>query len=202
MDLHEALQQVAMLRDQCEEAPGRVVCYRSATIACGGALAIGTAIVQSLVGSNDGSLLSFLTVWILVAAVSSSAVAIEMVARWRSSPSAYRRQQMARAVGQFSPSVLAAATVTAVMVVVAPNATFLLPGLWSVFFSVGVIASRPYVHRDVMWVGLYYLVSGVVAMTVFRGNWSLSPWSMALCFGVGQLANAFALRERSEPNDA
>jgi hypothetical protein len=77
-----------------------------------------------------------------------------------------------------------------------PEHAELLPGLWSVLFSLGIIAS--YRHLPAGTVGLagYYLAAGLVCVICGRDDQALRPWTMALTFGVGQwLAAVILYRE-------
>jgi hypothetical protein len=62
-----------------------------------------------------------------------------------------------------------------------------------VFFSQGVFASCRLLPRPAFAVGVLYLVAGVITLVVARGPDALSPWAMAVPFGVGQLAAAAVL---------
>ena len=79
------------------------------------------------------------------------------------------------AIGQFVPCLVAAAAVTAVLVRVAPEAGWVLPGLWQVFFSQGVFASCRLLPRPAFVVGVFYLVAGIATLLLARGPDALSP---------------------------
>jgi hypothetical protein len=103
------------------------------------------------------------------------------------------RQVTWMAIGQFVPCLVAAAAVTLVIVRVAPLSAWLLPGLWQVFFSQGVFASCRLLPRPAFAVGVFYLGAGIVTLLLARGPYALSPWAMALPFGMGQLLAAAVL---------
>jgi len=69
----------------------------------------------------------------------------------------------------------------------------LLPGLWCLFFSMGVFASRPYLPHGVGWVGLFYLFGGGALLALAPAGLSLEPWGMGAAFGVGQFLLAMVL---------
>jgi hypothetical protein len=97
------------------------------------------------------------------------------------------------AVGQFVPCLVGAAAVTAVFVRVGPDSAWVLPGLWQVFFSQGVFASCRLLPRPAFAAGVFYLFAGITTLTLARGPDALSPWAMAIPFGVGQLLSAAVL---------
>lgn len=95
----------------------------------------------------------------------------------------------------------AGALVTVAVLRAAPATVPLLPGLWAVFYGLGVFASRPYLPRAIGWVALFYLGAGAVLLGLAGEGRSLSPWAMGLVFGPGQLALALVLHwnlERKE----
>jgi hypothetical protein len=105
------------------------------------------------------------------------------------------------AIGQFAPCLCGATAITAVIVRVAPSSAWLLPGLWQVFFSQGVFASCRLLPRSASFVAAFYFVSGIGTMVLARGPDALSPWAMAVPFGVGQLLAAAVLYWTLERTD-
>ena len=75
-------------------------------------------------------------------------------------PSARRTRQV---VGQFLPSLIAGAIISASFVRLMPALVPLLPGLWAICFGIGIFASRPYLPRASGWVALFYYAAGVGA---------------------------------------
>ena len=75
----------------------------------------------------------------------------------------------------------------------APDALWLLPGIWQILFSLGIFASYRLLPRATFGVALFYLVAGVVCLATARGNGALSPWAMGIPFGFGQLYAAAVL---------
>ena len=83
--------------------------------------------------------------------------------------------------------------VTVVLVRHSPQDIALLPGLWQVFFSLGVFASARLLPRPIFAIGGFYLCAGVTVLILSRGAVSLEPWCMGVPFGVGQLVSAAIL---------
>ena len=75
----------------------------------------------------------------------------------------------------------------------APQTLWMLPGLWQIVFSLGFIASCRSLPKPMFAVGTWYLASGLGCLAYANGAYALSPWAMALPFGVGQLAMAALL---------
>ena len=97
-----------------------------------------------------------------------------------------------------APALIAGAAITAVLLRVAADSLWLLPGLWQILLSLGVFASRRSLPRPFAVVGLWYMVCGLACLMLARGDNAFSPWAMAIPFGVGQFMAA-ALIHRYEP---
>jgi hypothetical protein len=69
----------------------------------------------------------------------------------------------------------------------------MLPGLWQVLFGLGIFASWRFLPHAVIWVAVFYLATGLWCLAQAQGQAALSPWAMALPFGVGQLVTAGVL---------
>jgi hypothetical protein len=143
----------------------------------------------------------FLGLWITVAAVSAGVIGYEMKDRTRRLHSHLADEMIAAAVMQFLPAAIAAALLTAVITIFAPQLLWLAPGLWQMFFGVGVFASCRFLPRWMMLVGAWYIATGLASIALAQGPHALSPWSMGLPFGVGQMMVAVVLRFFSEAQD-
>ena len=77
----------------------------------------------------------------------------------------------------------------------------MLPGVWSVLFSLGVFASLPMLPRAAFSIGLHYLLAGLLCLRFAHGEAALAPWTMTLTFGVGQLLSAVILYCTLERSD-
>jgi hypothetical protein len=196
MQLDEALRQISDIRQQMARSEvfrG----YRSATVGCSGVFALLAAVGQPyLVASPGNDLQGYLLLWIGVAFVSCMVAGIEMWWRARASESggaALARQMMLLAVEQFVPSLVIGALLTLCIYQSAPQVAWMLPGLWSLVFSLGIFASYRLLPREVFWVGLYYAACGVGCLLWGQGDSAFSPWLMGVSFGGGQLLGAAIL---------
>ena len=193
MQLHEALDQLSEIRIQIartESFRG----YRSATAAFSGLVAIVAATVQSVaVPEPAADPRGYLLLWVTAAILCVAVTGVEMAVRCRraASPTAVRMTWLA--VEQFLPCTIAGAVLTFVVALRTPQSVWLLPGLWSILFSLGVFASRRLLPRQVVWVGVYYLVCGAFALAFAQGAAAFCPWVMGSLFGGGQLLTATVL---------
>lgn len=204
MELRDALSQIAEIRSRVAAAE-RFRGYRAGPVAITGLLAVVAAAVQPLLVPNPTDEVNrYLWLW-LGTAVAAAAVAGSGI--WlRHSRTADRltKELTWLAVGQFAPCLVAGAVVTVILLKYAPQYACLLPGLWQVFFSLGVFASFRLLPRAVAAVAVVYLMSGAVNLSLAAGPHALAPLAMGLPFGLGQLLSAAVLywnleRPRHDP---
>ncbi len=193
MELREALTQITEIRLQLartEVFRG----YRAMPVAFTGAVALLAALIQSATIKEPSLQIgSYLTLWIGAAVVSGLAAGIEMLMRARDAALSLRRAQTWLAYEHFLPCVAAGALVTVVVVRAAPENVRMLPGLWQIFYSLGIFASCRLLPRPTFWVAVFYLGTGLAVLALGQGETGLSPWTMGFPFGVGQSLAAAVL---------
>ena len=201
MDREEATTRLAIIREQLARSE-TFHGYRSSVVGLSGALAIATAVAQPLLAPAPmEQLAAYLALWISVAAVSAALAGATIVLRLTHDRSRLAREKAWMAIELFAPCLVAGALITTVIFAAAPGASWLLPGLWSICFSLGVFASQRCLTRRVFWVGLYYLVAGAMCLWLGQGRAALSPWMMGIAFGGGQLLAALVLHFSLECRD-
>jgi hypothetical protein len=190
MDLREALTQISEIRQQVartETFRG----YRAAPVAFSGVVAWTAALCQyAWLPAPSANLPAYLSLWIGAALLSMVVTGGFMWMHCQQSRLTVTRSNTALAVGQFLPSVIAGGLVFWVLFYHAPECLWMLPGLWSVLFSLGIFASYRLLPKAVFWVGVHYLGAGIFCLMLAQGDYAFSPWAMALPFGVGQLVAA------------
>ena len=82
---------------------------------------------------------------------------------------------------------------TVVLLRAAPESLWMLPGLWQIFYSLGIFASCRLLPRPTFWVAVFYLGTGLAVLAPARGEAAFSPWAMGLPFGAGQMLAAIVL---------
>lgn len=201
MDLREALTQISEIRQQVARTE-LFQGYRALPVAFSGVLALTTAGFQALCLPEPAqNMPAYLFLWLGAAIISMIATGMEMALHCRYLSSALERSKLQIALGQFLPSIVAGGLVTYVLVEHAPDSTWMLPGLWAIFFSLGIFASCRLLPPATWWVGIFYLAAGTVCLVLAQGEWAFSPWAMGLPFGIGQLATAAILYWTLERTD-
>jgi hypothetical protein len=191
VDVSRALSQIAEIHQQI--AKGEVYRgYRSLPIAVSGVIGILAAALQPrTVDWQDP--LAFVLYWTVVAIVAGAVGSSEIVYNYAAHDDAAHRRRTRRVLGQFLPSVLAAAVISASFVRLSAQLVALLPGLWAICFGIGVFASRPYLPRASGGVALFYYLAGAILLWRAHGAESLSGWWVGATFGAGQLLSALVL---------
>ncbi len=201
MELREALTQIYEIRQQVE----RTECfrgYRAVPVAFSGVLALACAVIQSVwIPDPASQIWAYLGLWVGVALISMVITGMEMLWRCRHATSPLTEVTTQLAVAQFLPAVVAGGLLMIVLAVFSPKNLWMLPGLWSMFFSLGIFASYRLLPRATFWVALFYLVAGLVCLAVAQNEYAFSPWAMGIPFGVGQLLAAATLYWTLERND-
>ena len=137
--------------------------------------------------------MAFVLYWVAIAVCACFVGASEIVYNYVVHDEMLARRRTRRVVGQFLPSLLAGAIVTASFVRLSAALVALLPGLWAICFGVGVFASRPYLPPASGWIAVYFYAAGVALLWMASGQESLSGWSVGGVFGVGQILAACVL---------
>jgi hypothetical protein len=201
MELRDALCQIHEIRQQMARSE-TFRGYRSLTSAGSGSLAwLAAACQPYLVGTPTVDLDRYLLLWVGVAAMSLAMVAIGLWQRvqrvsWSLTGAATRQ-----ALQQFLPCVVIGGLLTLTIYRSAPEVAWMLPGLWSLLYALGIFASHQLLPRQSWIVGLHYTACGIGCLTWGGGPHAFSPWQMAISFGVGQFLAAGILYWNLERTD-
>jgi hypothetical protein len=192
-DLRQALAEISAIRTQVARDT-QFRGYGPISIAASGILALLVAAVQSGFIKDGRDFLPFLLVWAGTALIAVGLTATEMIRRTRRVHTGLANEMIQAAVEQFLPALVVGMLLTAVLIWVAPQELWMLPGLWQLLFSLGVFASCRFLPRQTFAVGIWYLVAGLTCLALQSGPKTFSPWSMGIPFGVGQLLVAGVLQ--------
>ena len=191
MDVSRALSQIAEIHQQI--AKGEVYRgYRPLPVAASGLIGILAASLQPReLPARDP--VAFVMYWCAVAALAGLVGVSEIAYNYVRREDDAERRRTRRVVGQFLPSIVGAAAITASFVHLSASLIPLLPGLWAICFGIGVFASRPYLPRASGFVALFYFAAGIALLWQAHGPESLHGWWTGATFGVGQLLAALVL---------
>jgi hypothetical protein len=192
-DLDKALADILAIRSQI--AAGTAFHgYGPATVAGTGGVALATALAQFLwLDDPSGNPLIFFVGWAVAALISAAMIWTEMLTRTRRHHSGLADAMVLQAIEQFLPAGIAGVLLAAVLWRFAPEALWMLPGLWQLLVSLGVFASVRSLPRTVAFAGAWYFVAGFATLLLASQSHALSPWTMGLPFVIGQLLMAAIL---------
>ncbi|MEP6883319.1 MAG: hypothetical protein ABJC66_01090 [Gammaproteobacteria bacterium] len=170
--------------------------YGPASIAASGLLALLVAAVQAewMTKHANSDITVWLTVWAGTAAVSLMLSGLETFARARRVHPGFAREMIQSAVEQFLPALMVGLLLTVVLLRIAPQECWMLPGLWQLIFSLGVFASCRFLPRQMFAVGVWYLSAGLFCLGAAGTTHAPSAWLMGIPFGIGQLMVAAVLQ--------
>lgn len=190
--IDQALEDLAEIRSSLKRAE-TFRGYRSATILATSLMAwVGCLLQYRWVDPSSPELSQFLAVWVRIALLCAVLSFGEVVVRyWRSGP--MFRHMTRSAVGPMIPALLSGLALTIVIASVAPEVGWMLPGLWSIVFGLGVAASARFLPRLVSLVALYFVVCGLICIALSARGFAYNPWLMGVSFGGGQMLIAFVL---------
>jgi hypothetical protein len=192
-DLQKALADIDAIKRQVARGT-QFRGYGPATIALTGVLAVIAAAIQALWLDNPGDhVTEYLTLWIGTAAVSTALIGAETITRSRRLHSDLADDMIHSAIEQLLPVGVAGALLTFVLLRFAPESLWILPGLWQILFSLGIVASCRVLPRALFAAGAWYLSSGLICIAIAASGYAWSPWLMGLPFGIGQLMMAAIL---------
>jgi hypothetical protein len=204
MTLDDALDQITSIRRQM--AATRVFRgYRCASTLFSALIAIATAVLQHLLIPDAAHHVeAYLELWFSAGTLCFLVVATGMVIRYRRSDSPLDRALAVTAMQQFLPCLIIGGLITYVLADVAWQSMWIVPGLWTIFFGLGILASRPLLPAGTTFVGAFYLLCGLISIEWARQYQPFSPLAMGIPFGVGQAMAAgilYWVLERKENAD-
>jgi hypothetical protein len=206
-NLDRALADITSIRSQL--AAGTMFRgFGPAVIAATGGLALVTAGAQSVWPDELArEPFVFLMCWAATAVVSAALIGAEMLARSRRHHAGLADAMILNAIEQFLPAGFAGGAIAGVLLIFAPEALWILPGLWQILVALGIFASVRTLPRSITLVGAWYFVAGICVLIIASFSQTLSPqnlspWSMGLPFAIGQFLMAAVLHFASGEHDA
>lgn len=199
-ELHKALADIGNIRLQLA-AGSTFRGFGPTVIAATGLLSIAAAAAQSMELLPHRDAAGFLGVWAVVAVVSAVLIGLEMHARTLRQHSGLADAMLLGAVEHFLPVGVAGAVIAAILMRLADDTVWVLPGLWQILIGLGLFAAVRFLPRTIIIAATWYIVAGATALALSSETRTLSPWAMGLPFGIGQLLLAAILRVAEGDHD-
>lgn len=201
-DLRQALSDIAEIR-------GRIVASTTfrglgpVALAATGVLALAVAFAQSLLLPDpDTAPLTFFGDWIATGVLSTGIIGFEMLRRLRRTHAGLADDMILNAAQQFLPSLIAGAMLVPVLAWFAPDALWMLPGLWEILVGLGIFAFARSLPGPVSLAAAWYFVAGFAVLMLTATTRELSPWVMGIPFAGGQLLMALLVELSSRGSSA
>ena len=156
-------------------------------LAATGALALGVALLQSiLAGDTGGNPSTFLLVWIATAVVAALILGSEIVRRRGRDQSSLADAVLQNALQQFLPAGIAGAALFVFFSTFATDALWMLPGLWQILVALGLFSATRLLPGQTILAAAWYFLSGFGVLLLASRTHELSPFYMGIPFFVGQ----------------
>jgi hypothetical protein len=200
-DLDKALADILTIRNQLA-AGTAFQGYGPGAVAATGVVALAGAVIQAWsLGGEAPSPGNYFAFWIAVAVISAAIMALEMVARTKRAHSGLADEMLRHALEQMLPAGGVGALLLIAFWQFAPDALWMLPGLWLILVGLGAFASLRILPPSMALGGAYYIVAGFVVLALTADTRTLSPWAMGLPFAIGEFLVAAILYSASERHD-
>ena len=199
-DLDKALADIGEIRSRI--AAGTAFRgYGPTALAATGGLALATAGAQAAWLDSAASPLVFFAGWVATACVAAALIGAEMIGRSRRLHSGLADAMIYNAVEQFLPAAASGLLLGGVLAIFAPDAEWLLPGLWQILVGLGIFASFRSLPRGVALAGGWYVAAGLAALALASETRTLSPWAMGAPFAIGQFLLAAIMHFAASDDD-
>jgi len=192
MHVDSALESISAIHEQLARAH---TCrdIKAVPVALSGAVALVAMALQPLLIGMQPRAVAFVEFWMVVAALSALVASGGAIYGYVARATRLDRRRLRLAAGQFAPCIVAGAVATAFMATSGEATVAWLPGLWAMFFALGLSAARLNLPRHIGFAALFYLCAAVGLLALAPSMRSLQPWGMGLTFGVGQAVAAVIL---------
>jgi hypothetical protein len=195
-DLERALTDISAIREQLAQST-EFRGYAPATLAATGACALLVAAGQAIwLPESATNMRVYIALWAATAVLCVVLIAIETVHHSRRAHGGLAPVMLQSALEQLLPAVVAGGLVTLALLELAPQSLWMLPGLWHIFFALGVFPSCRFLPRPTFLVGVWYLACGLACLAMAAPTHANSPWAMGIPYGVGHLLVAGIVLQR------
>lgn len=198
MDVTQAMEDLALIKRQLRKSQvfrG----YRAWVAGATSVLALAGAGAQVwLVPAPAQSLNSYLMLWLGVAIV-ASAVGLSPVVRhvfWPQTDS--ERDKALDLLNRLLPMFCLGLIASVALLFGAPQHAAVLPGVWSAALGMALFSCIPVLPASISFVGGWYLLCAGACLWFSGPQTMLSPWAMAIPFGVGQALTALVIHLNTE----
>ena len=194
-EVDHALSQLAFIKDRVA-ASTRFRGLAPHAVALTGVLALALATAQTVWSDRFGATgMAYVCAWVAAAAIAAGLIAVEALERARRLHGGLAEMMIAGTLRLLLPFGAAGAVITLVIGRTAPDAIWILPGLWQLLIALIGFAAVSTLPPMIVWPAGWYFVCGTMTLLVAGQAGAPSPWMMGLPFGIGQLLVALTLHQ-------
>lgn len=143
----------------------------------------------------------YVAFWTAVAILAVALIGSEALARARRLHGSMADVLIVSTLRLLLPFGAVGAALALVLLRAAPDAAWLLPGLWQLLIALAGASAASTLPRAIIWPAGWYFISAVSVLIIAAGSRTLDPWLMGIPFGIGQIAVALVLH-RAARSDA
>jgi len=185
-DLNRALVEIRSIRRQVAQTT-EFRGYGPATLFATAVVAVIAGIVQAhWLPEPAAHPAQYVALWLSTAVFCAALIASQMLARASRIHSSMAPEMVRIAVTQFLPTAIAGAILPFVLLHVAENIFWILPGLWQILFSLGVFACCRSMPRAMLLVGAWFLLTGLSCIALGDQR-ALAPMTMSGVYSIGMM---------------
>lgn len=183
-ELNQALSDIRNLREQVARTT-EFRGYGPLTLSATAAIAVAAGVVQGLwVPEPAAHPVQYVALWLATAVLCAALIATQMLTRANRLHSGMADEMIRMAVVQFLPAAVVGLILPFVLLRVATNDFWMMPGLWQIIFSLGVFASCRCLPRRMYLAGVWFLAAGLVCVALGDSR-ALAPVTMSGVYGGG-----------------
>ena len=184
-DVDQALAQIADIRARVA-ASTRYRGFAPEAVAVAGLFAVIAATAQTLWPDRlAGDPVRFVQVWGVVIASSFAIILSEAFLRARIVHGDQAAALTKSAAIQATPFAITQAAVAIAVCLYAPEAAWIVPGLWLILVGLSGFTAVTHLPRTVRWAAAWYIASGVAVLFVAGHSGAATPWMMGVPLAVG-----------------
>lgn len=195
-DVERAIAQIADIRAQLA-ASTRFRGYAPEAVGMMGLLSLMITLIQiawpARFASSDQQFVIF---WGLLLAAGCFLIAFEAVVRTLRDNNGMASPILLSAMRVVLPGAIMTAAVPAVVLVYAPQVSWIVPGIWQMLIGLVAFASYPSMPRTIVWPGAWFLLFGAAGLFLAGQHGGLTPILVGGPFIIGHLAIAWTLSDR------
>lgn len=192
-DIERALAEVSGIRAQLAASTQFRGFAPEALAIIAGVTALVTVVAQFWTGAFPADNRSQVILWGGVLACSGGATTIEAILRSRHLHGGMGAPMLRFALRISLPFAAVGTTIAFAIGAYAPQAIWLVPGIWMLLLALVAFAFFPIMPRNIVWLGLWYLCCGTTLLFAAGPTGQLQPWMMGAPLTGGHLIVAFLL---------